>query len=119
MCLNSCNGLLDFCTEGDISKRNKIASASFLVGGLKLKQMTCRIWRNWKKWKPIRDKILERDNYQCQFCQATFEQLKDKYHRETRLLIVHHIIPEHFSNDKVNEESNLVPSFPAIIPSKY
>jgi len=66
--------------------------------------MTCRIWRNWKKWKPIRDKILVRDNYQCQFCKLTLEQLKICYGRFERLLIVHHID----GNDQNNQPENLV-----------
>jgi 5-methylcytosine-specific restriction endonuclease McrA len=53
--------------------------------------MAGRIWRNWKKWKPIRDKILLRDNYTCQYCRITLKQLQLLYRRETRLLIVHHI----------------------------
>ena len=66
--------------------------------------MTCRIWRNWKKWKPIRDKILIRDDYQCQFCKLTLDQLKVCYGRFERLLIVHHID----GNDQNNQPENLV-----------
>lgn len=70
-------------------------------------KMTCRIWHNWKKWKPIRDKILERDNYTCQYsgCRKTLKQLQVKYRRKTRLLIVHHIKPEHLGG--INEPENL------------
>ena len=70
--------------------------------------MATRIWRNWKKWRKIRVKILERDKYQCQYCKVTQEDLAKRYGRKQRLLIVHHIEPEHLSDNKINEKENLV-----------
>lgn len=97
--------------EGDYQQRRCRANAGSgdVQGGFcKIEslgeKMTCRIWRNWKKWKLIRDKILVRDNYQCQFCKLTLEQLKICYGRFERLLIVHHID----GNDQNNQPENLV-----------
>lgn len=70
--------------------------------------MANRIWQNWHKWKPIRDKILRRDNYTCQFCGISLKQLQVKFGRRTRLLIVHHITPEHRPDNNINEAENLV-----------
>jgi len=58
---------------------------------------------DWSKWKIIRAKILERDNYQCQYCKVTMEQLAKIKGRTDRLLLVHHI----FNMGGDNEE-NLV-----------
>jgi len=66
--------------------------------------MTARTYHNnWKKWERIRTKILERDNYQCQYCKTTIKELAERYHRKQRLLLVHHII-----NLGSDEEENLV-----------
>jgi len=49
-----------------------------------------KYWDN--KWKKIRVKILERDNYTCQYCKVTMKELAERYGRTDRLLLVHHIM---------------------------
>ncbi|MFB6199036.1 MAG: HNH endonuclease [Halobacteriaceae archaeon] len=56
-----------------------------------------------KNWEEIRQKVLERDDYCCQFCGLTEEEHSEKHGRG---LSIHHVIPER--DGGTNNMNNLV-----------
>jgi len=57
-----------------------------------------------KKWIEIKAKIIQRDNYKCQFCEYNFSNDFDR----TNGLEVHHIIPASKESTLFLDEDNLI-----------
>jgi len=56
-----------------------------------------------KKWKQVREEVLQRDNYRCQYCGRT---LSENFKEFGESINVHHIEP--FKETKTHEKSNLI-----------